>query len=425
MTKIIQYILKISAQAVIRKYSPDVIGITGSVGKTSAKEAVRAVLSGYYNVRANIKNYNNEIGVPLTIIGVDSPGKSVLGWVKVFLKVLGLLLISNKNYPNILILEMGADREGDIDYLVNIAPCDIGIVTDVSESHLEFFGSVNKIKREKRKIVEHLKVDNYALLNYDVTNVLEMKDSTKAKVITFGFDKNADISVSDAGINYKNNKPNGISFKLVYKGNIVPVFVPNIMGFSHIYSALVAVGVGSTYGINLIDIAKALGDFTPPKGRMNLIDGIKKSLIIDDTYNSSPASSKAALEVMQDIQMPEKSQKIAVLGDMLELGRSTGEKHREIGFRIAESGIDILITKGEAARDIAAGAIEAGMDPDKVFSFSDNESAGRFLQERIAKGDLILIKGSQGMRMEQVVREVMAEPLRAEELLVRQGREWL
>lgn len=425
MKKLIQYILKVLAKDIIKKYNPDIIGITGSVGKTSAKEAIKSVLGDYYNVRGNAKNYNNEIGTPLTIIGSDSPGKSILGWLEIFIKALNLLLIKNKNYPDILILEMGADKEGDIQYLVDIAPCDVGIVTDVSESHLEFFGSINKIKKEKRKIVEHLSADDYAILNYDVSDVLDMKENTNAKIITFGFDKNADISVSDAGINYVEGKPNGINFKLIYKGNIVPVFMPKIMGFSHIYSALVAVGVGSIYGINLIDITKSLKDFAPPKGRMKLIKGIKKSIIIDDSYNSSPASSKAALEVIQEIKMPEKTKKIAVLGDMLELGRTTSEKHKQIGIGVVESGIDILITKGEAARDIAAGAIAAGMSKDKVFSFSSNDETGRFLQERISKGDLILIKGSQGMRMEQVVREVMAEPLSAEELLVRQGREWL
>jgi UDP-N-acetylmuramoyl-tripeptide--D-alanyl-D-alanine ligase len=427
MKQLIQNILRILAKTIIKKYDPDVIGITGSVGKTSTKEAVKMVLKDHYNIRASAKNYNNELGVPLTIIGVEeSPGKNILGWIKVFLSAIGLILLRDDNYPKILILEMGADKEGDIGYLVDIAPCKIGILTNISESHLEFFGTVAKVKKEKKKIIEHLESDGYALINCDIDGVCDMKGDTKANVLTFGFDKTTDISVSDAIISYdEDDKLSGINFKLMHSGNVVPVFMPKALGFAHIYSALAAVGVGSIYGLNLVDIAKNLSQFEPPKGRMRLIEGIKKTLIIDDTYNSSPASSKAALEVMQEVKLQEKAKKIVVLGDMLELGKFTSEKHKEIGLRVLESEIDVLITKGEAARDIAKGAIEAGMSKDKVFSFSSNKEAGKFLQERLGEGDLVLVKGSQGMRMEKIVKEVMARPLQAKDLLVRQGGEWI
>ena len=425
MKKIIQYILKILSKKILDKYKPEIIGITGSVGKTSTKDAIKKILEKNYNIRANIKNYNNEIGVPLTIIGKESPAKSIWGWFNIISEGIRLILTRDKNYPKILILEMGADRIGDIEYLNSFISCNIAVITNISESHLEFFNTVQKIEKEKRKIIENLKQENFAILNFDLGLTRNMKDKTKAKVITFGFEKGADARAMDISIAYYNEKPNGVSFKLIYNGNVVPVFMSKILGFSQIYSALVAVVVGSIYKINLLTIVKSLEKFAPPKGRMNLIKGIKQTLIIDDTYNSSPLAVESALEITQKIKLPQGAKKIAVLGDMLELGDRSQEYHQKIGLKVAKSKVDILITKGEAAKNIAKGAIKAGMNKNKVFSFARNNEAGRFLQEIISKKDLILVKGSQGMRMEKIVKEIMAYPLKAKELLVRQGKEWI
>ena len=425
MRKIIHYILKILSKKILDKYKPEIIGITGSVGKTSTKDAVKRILEKDYKVRANIKNYNNEIGVPLTIIGKKSPSKSILGWLDIIGKGIKLIFKTDKNYPKILILEMGADRIGDIEYLVGFIRCDIAIVTNISESHLEFFHTVQKIEKEKRKIVENLKQENFAILNMDLDLTRNMKDKTKANVLTFGFKKGADIRAVDAVISYQNGKPNGVSFKLICDGNVVPVFMPKILGFSQIYSALAAVAVGTIYKINLLSIAKSLEKFASPKGRMNLIKGVKQTLIIDDTYNSSPLAVESALEIIREIELPEGVKKIAVLGDLLELGNRSQAYHKKVGIKVVESGVDILITKGEAARNIAKGAIASGMNKNRVFSFSRNSEAGRFLQETISKNDLILVKGSQGMRMEKIVKEIMAYPLKAKELLARQGKGWI
>ncbi len=178
MKYFIQYILKILARAILDKYHPYIIGITGSVGKTTAKEAIREVLCWNFNIRANIKNYNNEIGVPLTILGKESPGKSVFGWFHVFFSGLKLIFAKDKNYPEILILEMGADKIGDMEYLVDFIPCNIAVVTSVSETHMEFFVTLQKVQKEKRKIIEHLHRVNFSLLNYVVYLVRKMKDNT-------------------------------------------------------------------------------------------------------------------------------------------------------------------------------------------------------------------------------------------------------
>lgn len=422
MKKFIQSKLKFLTKAIIKKYNPDVIGITGSVGKSSAKEAIKKVLESNFQVRANIKNYNNEIGLPLTVIGAESPSKSMLGWIKVFIKAIGLILRTDKNYPKILILEMGADRHGDIKYLTEIAPCKVAVVTAISQAHTEFLGNLQKVEKEKRQILEHLLSDKFAVLNRDNDLVYKMKSKTKARVITFGFHNKADIRAIDANISYNSRgEASGINFKLQCGGNIVPVFLENIFSSSQIYSVLIAASVGFIYEMNLIEITQQLKNFKPLLGRMNLIKGIKKTFIIDDTYNSSPASAKVALETMSEIKLSAGAKRIAVLGDMLELGNQTEQLHRDIGISVVENSIDILITKGEAAREIANGAIKAGMKENKIFSFSGNGKAGRFLQEQISKNDLILVKGSRGMQMEKIVKEIMAHPLKAKNLLVEQG----
>jgi len=165
-------------------------------------------------------------------------------------------------------------------------------------------------------------------------------------------------------------------------------------------------------------------EFDSPNGRMNLIDGIKHTLIIDDTYNSSPISVMSALDIVSKIPIAKGARRFAVLGDMLELGKYSEEGHREVGRYAAKARVDKLITVGERARDIARSAEEAGMARDNIFEYTDVAEAGRFIQQRIEQGDLILVKGSQGMRLEKIVKEIMAEPLRAKELLVRQEEEW-
>ncbi len=421
--KIIEFLLKIIAKAIIKKYHPEIIGLTGSVGKTSAKEAIKTVLREKFSVRANIKNYNNEIGVPLSIIGEESPCKSIFGWLKVFLKSAKLILIKTKNYPEILILEMGADKMGDIEYLISFVPLKIAVITTVSEVHLEQFGSLERIAREKRLLVSKLSREKFAIFNYDDESVNLMSEKTQAQAITYGFQGGADIQASDEKISFQENgEIQGISFKVSYQGNVVPMLLPAVLGPHQIYAALAAIAVGLIYEINLLDIAEALKKYQSPKGRMKLIKGIKETLIIDDTYNSSPRAAIAALETLGQIRSGRK--KIAVLADMLELGSFTEEAHLKVGQAAFENKINILVTVGVRAKKIAEGAEVSGMNQEQIFSFADNLSAGKFLQEEIRSGDIILIKGSQGMRMEKVVKELMAEPWRAEELLVRQGPHW-
>ncbi|OGF20502.1 hypothetical protein A2316_01600 [Candidatus Falkowbacteria bacterium RIFOXYB2_FULL_38_15] len=424
MKKIMQKILYILAKKVLKKYKPEVIGITGSMGKTSAKEAVFAVLSSKFKVRQNIKNYNNELGMPLSILDVESGNRSIVKWLKVIFKGISLILFKDKDYPQILILEMGADHPGDIKYLTDLAPCKIGVATGIGPAHLEFFESVDKIVKEKRVIISHLDSSGCAILNHDDEKVYEMREKSKARVLTYGFDSEAGVRAQEDSIIGDGIEIEGMKFKLSYNGSVVPVFIPGVLGRQHIYAALVATAVGVAYDMNLVEISESLKNYKAPKGRMNLIPGIKKTLIIDDSYNSSPIPAEAALGVMKSINLPQDDKKFAILGDMLELGGFSEEGHRQVGRAVFANGIDFLITVGERSRDIGRSAIKEGMPEEVVFNFPTAEEAGLFAQSKIKQGDLILVKGSQGARMEKVVKELMAEPLLAKDLLVRQGEEW-
>jgi UDP-N-acetylmuramoyl-tripeptide--D-alanyl-D-alanine ligase len=424
MKTLLHFILKKLAKKIMRRFRPFVIGITGSVGKTSAKDAIYTILRKHFQVRKNEKNYNNEIGVPLTIIGAESGGHSVFKWFKVFVKALKLIYSRSVDFSDMLILEMGADKKGDIEYLLSFAPCDIGVLTAVSPAHLEQFGVLDNVYLEKSQIINKLTNAHVAVINGDDPKIKDLKNQIKAKVYTCGFLPDNDLQATDVRVTNR-DKTIGTSFKIKFKGNIIPVFLPNIFGRPQIFSCLMAVAVADAMNVEFLEAIDDLSAYQAPKGRTNLISGIKETLIIDDSYNSSPESVKAAIELLKEMPSSEKGRKIAVLGEMLELGNYTETGHAEVGKKTAEVGVDLLVTVGERTRDIIRGAIKAGLSEEKTIYFDNNHDAGIFVQNKIHPGDIILIKGSQGARMEQIVKEIMAEPDKARELLCRQDGNWL
>lgn len=422
---ILEHILGWMSAAIIRKYRPKIIGITGSVGKTSTKEAVFSVLAPHFRVRSSEKNYNNEVGIPLTIIGVQSGEKSLLAWIVIFFKWLGMVIFPVR-YPEVLILEMGADRPGDIHYLLSLVRLEVGILTDISESHIEFFKTIEGVAKEKGALVKSLGEEKLAVLNIDNRHIARIKNQLKARVLTFGFSEEADVRATDELYNYssedgKEPEIRGLSFKLNYKGTFIPMRLNYVLAKHNIYAALAAVCVGIEMGLNLIEIGVALENFCLPQGRMTLITGIKNTFIIDDTYNASPVSTIAALEVLREISS---QRKITVLGDMLELGDDTGKGHKEVIKKFFELGGNILFLVGKRMRQAVSELREEGVASGDIFLFPNPMEAGLKLQEMMEAGDLILVKGSQGMRMEKVVEEVMAEPQKARELLCRQNITW-
>jgi UDP-N-acetylmuramoyl-tripeptide--D-alanyl-D-alanine ligase len=423
LKKILERILFIFARAVLKKYEPKVVGITGSIGKSSAKEAIFAVLNNKFRARQNIKNYNNEIGLPLTIIGEQSGGRSIKKWLRIFWSAIKLIVKTDQKYPEVLILEMGVDHPGDMEYLTALAPVDIGIITNIGPVHLEYFKTIEKVAREKATLVIKLKPGGWGVLNADNETVLNLKNSVRGRFLTFGFSQEAMVSALEIDLSYKRERVSGISFKLRYQGAIVPVFLPNILADHLVYAALAAGCVAIILEMNLVEIAEALQKFSPPLGRMHLLDGINDSQIIDDSYNASPEAVIAAVETLDKIKCS--GRKIAVLGDMLELGDYERTGHELVGQAIAELGINQLVIVGERAKIIASSAIADGFNGDGIKYFDESIGAGDYLLHQVKPGDLLLIKGSQGMRMERTTKILLADPSRAESLLVRQEGEWL
>lgn len=435
MQKILNKILRFFAKRILAKYKPEVIGITGSVGKTSTKEAVAAVLSYKFKIRQTMKNYNNEIGLPLTVIGTESGKSSLVGWLKVFYRAAKLLLVTDKEYPQILILEMGADHPGDIEYLVEIAQPTVGILTSVAEAHLEFFKSLEGVLKEKEKIALKLPTEGRAIVNYDDAMTRTTLEKIKGNYYSYGFELGADIRAIEmyfSGLEEESCTTQndwdchvwGTGFKVAADGSTVPVFLPHVLGKQYVYAALAAIGAGLHYKMNLVDISESLHLYRGVPGRMSLIAGIKGSLIIDDTYNASPVAAKAALETLAQIGVRAGAKRIAVLGDMLELGKDSDELHAEIGKIAAKLNIDVLVGIGEQAKFICDAAKRAGMNKENIYHFMNRDEAGIKLKELVTPNDLILVKASQGMRLEFIVKELMQDPLRADELLVRQGKGW-
>jgi UDP-N-acetylmuramoyl-tripeptide--D-alanyl-D-alanine ligase len=424
--QLLQSHLKFLARLVIRRYQPHVIGITGSIGKTSAKEAVSTVLAKKFRLRASFKNYNNELGLPLTIIGEESAGRSLAGWLKIFIKAWGLIIFKERQYPEVLILEMGVDRPGDMTYLCSIATPEIGIATAVSYSHLEYFGSVANIKKEKQVLIEKVINKGLAVLNYDNEFTREMSEASHARVITYGLKEGADLQAQNIAYNFSQGDYElaGLHFKMSYGGSIVPVFMKNVLSEPAIYAGLAGAAVGLYFGMNLVEIAEQLNNFNSPVGRMNLIAGYNHSFLIDDTYNSSPEACLAALAVLDGVKITNESKKYAVLGDMLEIGNYTADGHRLVGEKVAASSIDYLVAVGEKGKLIGDGAAAAGFKTENIFYFPEAAAAGEFLKPRIKSGDVVLLKGSQGIRLEKATKCLLAEPEKAATLLVRQGNGW-
>ena len=423
MRKIAITILSACAKAVIRKYQPKIIAVTGTVGKSSAKEAIFATLKNYLVVRASSGNYNTQIGVPLSVLDLGVPGRSPLKWLRLAARAAKLLLKTDHTYPDVLILEMGADKPGDIEELVSIASPNIAVITAITPVHLQKYGSFEALQKEKAGLWKFLGKNGIAVGNIDDPIIVEEMQKIKIKKVSYGTASEADVRAGEKTIYYGSGdeieeRIKGTAFKFYSNGSVLPVHLSGVYGSAHILSALAGAAVGLAMGLNSHEIIEGLRSYKSLPGRMRLLPGVKHTLILDDTYNASPAACLRSLEDLKDVPISEGNKYYAVLGDMLELGAESERFHREVGRRAAELGIDVLLGVGELAAEIIRGAREAGMDEGSLFHFANAESAGKFVEDRIKQGDVILVKGSRGRHMEIVVRELMAEPERAEELLV-------
>lgn len=426
LKQILVFVLHKLSALVIKKYNPKIIGITGTVGKTTTKDAVYTALSRFESVRKSQKSFNSELGIPLTILDSDNPGRDMLGWIRVIIDGL-VMLVFKSPYPKWLVLEVGTDKPGDIAMITKWLKTDITIVTKLSKVpvHVEAFGAPEYLFEEKGNLVKALKPGGTLVLNADDDDVMAYKNLSEEKVLLFGEKLGSDIRSSEYQIIYDEHKlPHGVEFNIIIGDTeLHKVALTDTLGEQIISHVLVALLVINDLGFDVRLAANLFKSEHPTPGRMRLLDGLKGSLLIDDSYNSSPVALEEALKTLKSVKLSRGHRKIAILGDMLELGRYTVDEHKKMGERASKSA-NILVTVGIRSRYAAEAALIDGMSEGKVFQFDDSLEAGMFMKDLIKEGDVILIKGSQGVRMEKCVEELMAKPEYKEKLLVRQSADW-
>ncbi len=493
--KIVIWLLTLESRLILNKYRPFIVAVTGSVGKTSTKDAIYDVLKGdgvcegqkICFVRKSQKSLNSDIGLPLTVIGVPNAWHSFGGWLD-NLSAGARLIFKRSEYPDCLVLEVGADHPGDIRKIARWLRPDIAVIAKISRTpvHVEFFKSPEAVFEEKASLAEAVKPGGTLILFADdekVANLAERVKSRNVSVISFGLNEKADVKAEDIKVLYDEppvkewkvesagglstnefkfapktvSAPIGMSFKLIIDCNaqirsgsndsakdqpqpiavqLQPiadqsqsavvqsqlVSVKGILGKTYLYPLLAAAAVGKARSIALQSIAHSLSAYDAPKGRMRIIQGINGSTLIDDAYNSSPDAASAALEALKGLECA--GAKIALLGDMMELGKYSAEEHRRIG-REAAGVVDRLITVGQRSRLTVEESLKSGMSADVVRGFGSAAEAARFIVPLVKTGDIILVKGSQSMRMERVTAALLRDPDQAGKLLVRQEKEWL
>lgn len=355
------------AEFYLKQLSIPVVGITGSVGKTSTKEMIAAVLEEKYNVLKTKGNFNNELGVPLTVFGLRPDHE-------------------------IAVLEMGISDFGEMHRLAKIARPDTCVITNIGLCHLEFLKSRDGILKAKTEIFDFLESDGHVILNGDDDKLITVRDVKGIKPLFFGVDNHQGVWADE--IESKGLK--GISCRIHAGEESFKVLIP-IPGRHMVYNALAGTAVGLTYGMNMEEIKKGIESLQSLSGRFHIIETGKRT-IVDDCYNANPVSMKASLDVLQDAL----GRRVAILGDMGELGKDEVEMHREVGVYAAARDIDKIICVGELAGDMAEAARLAAPTKD-IVHFAKKEGLMEALPEMIRDGDTILVKASHFMEFEKVV----------------------
>jgi UDP-N-acetylmuramoyl-tripeptide--D-alanyl-D-alanine ligase len=349
------------------KFEIPTVAVTGTNGKTTTKDMIAEVLSSKFKVLKSIKSYNNLVGVPLTLFELDQD-------------------------TQVLVMELGMSSPGEIGILTKIAKPNLGVITNIAPAHLESLESLEKIAQAKFELLDNMPSPYTAVLNADDEFLAKKIKELKEKTISFGIKNKADfkadeLTTSDAGhVGFKVNGKLNINLKL--------------LGEHNVYNALAAFAVGSLLGVDELKIKESLERYTPTELRMELVR-IGNIRVLNDSYNANPVSMEKALKTLKQIKS--EGRKIAVLGDMLELGEKTFDYHFELGRSVVESGVDLLLTVGKLSFAIGQGAKEYGMSPEKIFAFDNNEKVSSYLVENVKAGDLVLIKGSRKMKLEEVV----------------------
>ncbi len=350
-----------------------VVGITGSVGKSTTKEVVASVLGRRMAVLKSEGNLNTEIGLPVNLLGLRPEHDAA-------------------------VLEMGMYAQGDIRLLAELARPTIGVITNVQSSHLERLGSLERIADAKAELVESLPENGLAVLNADDHRVMAMRERTLAQCVSYGLSADADVQALDTA----SHGLRGVEFRLRHQSRFAHVHLP-MLGLHSVHAALAAAAVGLAQQMDLDEVAEALYQVSATL-RLLVAKGIRGARIIDDTYNANPESMLAALNLLSELD----GRKIAVLGDMLELGPQEEPGHRKVGSRAALV-VQRLVAVGPRAAIIADEARRSGLANDCVQSVERNDQAVDELRRHLKPGDNVLVKGSRGMQMEEIVQAIRVE----------------
>lgn len=418
------FLIATLARWTVRKYRPTVVMVTGSVGKTSTKDAAAAVLGRQRYVRASEKSYNSEFGVPLTILGAANPWVSIAAWSRVLAE--GLLLILYRNhYPDTLVLEVGADRPGDLRRILRIATPDAVVVTKLPDVpvHVEAYPTPGAVREEEFTPAYALSPNAPLILCADDPHAKALARPLSAAVTTYGFSESADVRVLESMPLTMDGKLMGMRAILRVEDTDHMLVVQGAIGRPQLLAPAAAVALAVALGMPAAEAVAGASSYTPPPGRGRVLKGAKGSILIDDTYNASPVAVREALDSLAlagDV-LPG-YRKVAVLGDMLELGRYSRDEHAGIGT-YAFGKVDNIIAVGIRSRAIGEAAIEAGMPEDAVHYTTDAVAAATTLVSLIAPNDIVLIKGSQSVRMERIVERLLEDPADAAKL-VRQDGQW-
>lgn len=406
--KVIYKVLASYARKVILKHNPFVIAVTGSVGKTSTKEAIYQVLHDKFgeDVRKNYGNLNAEIGIPLTILGYEKlPNKFF--W-PIFL-VLAKFKTNPKTYPKYLVLEMGVEHSGDIEYFCSIVKPDIAVITSTSPAHIVNFKSTEEYQAEKTSIINCLKGDGKAIVNLDDDVLSKLSGE---EIVTISLDnKKASYWAENIKLSLK-----GTDYRICKAGYKISI-KSKLLGNQMVYAQMFALAVADTMQIPLVEASKSLEKITPLPGRLNIVEGKDNTIIIDDTYNSNPASAKMAVSLLSVLEYP--FRKVAILGSMNELGKLEVSSHQNVAsFLKGKCDTAIFVGKN-------AGIMQEEFGKKNSFAFATRADLANDLGKIIHPDDLILVKASQNNNfLEEVVKKLMKNPKDAGKLLVRQGSEW-
>lgn len=416
------FLLAILARAVIRRYKPKVVMVTGSVGKTSTKDAVAAVLMTRFLVRKSDKSFNSEFGVPFTVLGVDNPWRNPFAWFAVLKRALALLFLPN-HYPNMLVLEVGSGKPGDLAHILKMVAPDAVVVTCLPEIpvHVEAYASPEAVREEEFSPAYALQASAPLIIPADDSYTLHSAIRTPARIFSYGTAEGAAVRL--VGEDFYESEQRIIGMRAVIeiasdsgipeqKGEVV---VKGSVGHTQLLPAAAAIAAGIAFNIPLSESLAALEAYEPPPGRGRLLHGRNGTVIIDDSYNASPAAVEQALATLKTF--PRAKRRIAVLGDMLELGRYSVKEHQRIAA-IADQSADLVAAVGIRARAFTVAPAHA-----EVVQYDNARTAAEALPKLIREGDVLLVKGSQSIRIERVVEALLANPA-DRTLLVRQEKAW-